>query len=74
MENNEQNLATDDQKQHPKKQPGNHMDLGMCLGMMAGSVGMSILSSYGKTALGGLCIPMGMFIGMVIGMLVPTKE
>ncbi len=71
MKTEEQNHTTENEEQNTQ---GNHMALGMCFGMLAGSVGMSILSSYGKTALGSVCLPAGMFVGMVIGMLIPKKK
>ena len=74
MKTEEQNNMTKNKEQDTKEEQGNHMALGICFGMMAGSVGMSILSSFGETALGGLFIPGGMFIGMVIGMLIPKKK
>lgn len=51
-----------------------HMALGMCLGVMAGCLGMSILALFGKLAWGGLSVGIGLLGGMLIGMAIPKKK
>lgn len=45
----------------------NYMSLGMCYGMMAGSVAMCLLSFFGHFAWGGMCVGVGMCLGLLIG-------
>ena len=52
----------------------NYMVLGMCFGMLAGSVAMSILAAFGQIAWGGLAVGIGLIAGMVIGLLIPKKK
>ena len=52
----------------------NYMALGMCFGVAAGSVGMSILACCGLIAWGGLSVAVGMNLGMLIGMMIPKKK
>ena len=50
-------------KKHDDKQK-NYMVDGMCFGMCAGSIGMSICTIFGQIVFGGVCISVGMLIEM----------
>ena len=65
--------TSDNNRENGNNKRDNYMLLGMSFGMMAGSVGMSILSMFGQIALGGYCIGIGMLLGMLIGMAIPKK-
>lgn len=52
----------------------NYMVLGMGYGLMAGSVGMCVLTMFGKIELGGVCLGMGLISGMFIGMLIKKNR
>jgi len=56
------------------KKQANYMVLGMVLGVLAGSIGMTILAMFGQDAWGGLGICFGMIGGMLIGMLIPKRK
>ena len=45
------------------------MAYGMCFGVMAGSVVMSILAMFGQIAWGGLAVGIGLMIGMIVGLI-----
>jgi membrane protein DedA with SNARE-associated domain len=49
------------------------MALGMSFGVLAGAVAMAILSMFGHILWGGICVSIGMLLGMVIGMSIPKK-
>ena len=57
-----------------EKGPENHTVLGMCFGMVAGSVAMSILAMFGQILWGGMCIAAGLFLGALIGAAIPKKK
>ena len=57
-----------------KEKQSNYMSEGMCFGMLAGSVGMSILSMFGLVAWGGVSISVGLLLGMVIGSCIPNNK
>ena len=62
-----------EENEHGQKQE-NYMALGMCFGVMAGSVAMAILAMFGQIAWGGMCIGLGLILGMLIGMAIPKKK
>lgn len=51
----------------------NYMALGMWFGVMAGSVAMAILAMFGQIVWGGMCIGLGLLLGMLIGMAIPKR-
>jgi hypothetical protein len=51
----------------------NYMTLGMSFGILAGAVAMAILSMFGHILWGGVCVSIGMLLGMVIGMSIPKN-
>jgi len=57
-----------------EKKQENYMVIGMCFGIFAGCIGMSILAISGQTAWGGLSICIGLLGGMIVGMLIPKKN
>lgn len=65
-------LEISEKKKEDKQ--ANHMALGMCFGVMGGSIVMSILSMFGQIAWGGLCVGIGLLVGMLIGMAIPKKK
>ncbi|MGN1159504.1 MAG: hypothetical protein ACI4SE_04835 [Lachnospiraceae bacterium] len=56
------------------QQQENHMALGMCFGVVAGNIAMAILAMFGKIAWGGICIGLGLILGMLIGVAIPKKK
>lgn len=42
------------------------MAYGMCFGMIAGSLVMSILAMFGQIVWGGLAVGVGLLIGMIV--------
>lgn len=51
----------------------NNMALGMCLGAMAGSIGMLVLAMFGQLVWGSCVLSLGIVVGMLIGMQLPKK-
>ena len=52
----------------------NYMQEGMCFGMLAGSIGMSICTIFGQLVFGSICISAGMLIGMMIGLCIKKEK
>lgn len=67
-------LEIHEETSQKEQKPANHMALGMCFGVMGGSIAMSILSMFGQIAWGGLCVGIGLLVGMLIGMAIPKKK
>jgi len=50
-----------------------HVVYGLAFGMMAGSVGMGLCVMLGQAAYGGLCVALGVLIGVVVGVCIKKK-
>lgn len=57
----------------PKKGSRNYLTYGACYGLLAGSVGMSMCSMYGRTDLGAVALCGGVVLGLFIGMSLKKK-
>lgn len=55
-------------KKNDNKQ-SKYMVYGMCFGVMAGSVVLSILAMFGQIAWGGLAVGISLMIGMIVGLI-----
>lgn len=51
-----------------KKGSRNYLTYGVCYGLLAGAVGMSLCSMYGRTELGAVALCGGVSLGLFIGM------
>ena len=64
----------DKDKQNNKEQHENYIGVGIGLGAAMGSLATSLLSCFGHFAWSSMCVPAGLLIGMLIGMLIPKKK
>ena len=56
------------------KKQSKYMALGMCFGMLAGSVIMSILAMFGQFVWGGLAVGIGLMIGSIAGLIISRMK
>lgn len=61
------------EKKVAKKGSSNYLTYGICYGMLAGSVGMSMCSMYGRVELGAVALCGGILLGLLGGMLIKKK-
>lgn len=70
----EENENEQKQENENEQKQQNHIALGMCFGVAAGSIAMAILAMFGQIAWGGMCIGLGVILGMLIGVAIPKKK
>lgn len=67
-------MKTENNDNQNNKKQAKYIELGMCFGMLAGSIIMSILAMFGKIAWGGLAVGIGLIIGTIIGLIISEKK
>ena len=61
------------QEEPEQEKQSNCTALGMCFGLLVGSVGMGVLALFGQIVWGGLVIGIGLLAGMLIGTVMSRK-
>lgn len=59
----------DNSKNKDNKKQSKYMVYGMCFGILAGSVAMSVFAMFGQIAWGGLAVGIGLITGMIGGLI-----